>query len=168
MPEWTVKFQYLYPFIILIINLIFNNISFIRLKSMIMLTIEVISLISICFYFKSVNMSAFWPFIPIVATIILAMGISSSISSSVISVADKARASVDANYSQTMDSNDSTHNKANALMFIALILIAAYLLACAVANFKVGKEFDKGILFITGLIVLPFIFKPILGYQKGD
>ncbi len=131
-----------------------------------MLIIEVIALISICFYFKSVNMSAFWPFISIVATIILAIGISSSLSSSVVSVADKARASIDANYSQTMNSNESTHNKANTLIIIALILNAVYLLAYAVANFKVGKEFDKGILFIIGLVVLPFIFKPILGYQK--
>lgn len=51
-------------------------------------------------------------------------------------------------------------------LIIGLIGVIAYIVAYIVSNIKLGKMLEKGTAFIVGLVVLPIIFRPILGYQS--
>ena len=42
----------------------------------------------------------------------------------------------------------------------------AYIIAYIISNIKLGNTFGKSKAFIVGLAILPFIFRPILDYQK--
>lgn len=54
----------------------------------------------------------------------------------------------------------------NIISIIGILLILLYIYAHIISCIKLADETDRGIGFTIGLIILPSIFKPILGYLK--
>ena len=54
----------------------------------------------------------------------------------------------------------------NIVLIIGILLILLYIYAHIISCIKLANETDKGMGFAIGLILLPLIFKPILGYLK--
>ena len=53
------------------------------------------------------------------------------------------------------------------LILIPVAGIIIVLVEYIISNIRLGKMFDKGVLFTIGLVILPGLFQPILGYQEG-
>jgi hypothetical protein len=51
-------------------------------------------------------------------------------------------------------------------LIIGILLILSYVYAHVVSSIRLARKEDRGIGFTIGLILLPTIFKPILGYLK--
>jgi hypothetical protein len=100
-------------------------------------------------------MSKLWPLIGmVIVPILIAVSISSSMSSGLFGAA-----------SGGSSSSDSFGETILPIILIALTII--HLIAYSIANIRVGKLFNKGILFQIGMVILPFVFQPILGFW-GD
>ena len=57
-------------------------------------------------------------------------------------------------------------NPSISLIGILITFILAIIIY-AISNYRLGDLFNKGIVFKIGLILLPFIFKPILAFQRN-
>ena len=55
----------------------------------------------------------------------------------------------------------------NNILYIYIIICIIYTVIDIIKNIKLGKVFNKGILFIIGLVLLSPIFKIILGMDKS-
>lgn len=51
---------------------------------------------------------------------------------------------------------------------LSLVALIAWLVAYIKSSIKLGQLFNKSNSFIVGLVILPFIFQPILGYNKQE
>lgn len=99
----------------------------------------ILGIMSLYYYFKAVGMPRAWGAVPFIAIVAASFGISSIIVGT-----------------------------QEFLLIIALILFVAWIIAYIISNVKLGKMFNKGVPFIIGLAILPFIFQPILGYSKNS
>lgn len=109
------------------------------LESIIMFIAGIIGVISLGNYFKALGMSFAWAILPFVSLICIAFGITSMIMSNI-----------------------------SILALLGLAGIIAFIIAYIISNIKLAKVFERGIGFTVGLVLLPFIFQPILGYQKEN
>lgn len=101
-------------------------------------------------YFKRVEMSGVWALIPILASLLVIWGTSMLKETSPIGPSITT----------------GTEMFGSLIVLLGLGLIIAYLVAYAIANIRVGKGFGKRVPFLVGLIILPWIFMLILGYQE--
>lgn len=133
------------PNIIIAFNFIYPILAIVEvwLSGIVALIVSIIFLIlgimSRYYYFKAIGMPGAWGTVPFISIIAASFGISSIITGT-----------------------------QGFLLVIALILLIAWGIAYIISNVKLGKMFNKGVGFIIGLAILPFIFQPILGYSKNS
>lgn len=56
----------------------------------------------------------------------------------------------------------------SGLMILAIIVVLSSIIAYVISNIRLARIFRKGTLFTVGLAILPFIFQPILGFQRNE
>ena len=107
------------------------------LGTIVMFIASIIAVVAIGNYFKALEMKIIWAVMPLISITMIAFG-----------------------------GALATMGGTPLLMIIGIAGIIAFIVAYIISNIKLGKLFDKGIGFTIGLVILPFIFQPILGYQK--
>lgn len=103
------------------------------------ITYSVLEIASLYNYFKAVGMSGIWAFMPTISIVLLGFGTAAAISGGTGFTA-----------------------------VLGLIGIVSFIIAYIFSNIKLARIFEKGAGFTVGLVFLPFIFQPILGYSNTD
>jgi len=145
MPKYILIFNLLWPILAIPINIflvpvivgVFINPSLLILIMFLLLVFIILEVISLRYYFKGVGMSGNWGFLPIVSILSSQVG-------NLVAIIDGGILSG----------------------LISLVGTTTFFIAYVISNIKLGQLFNKGSGFTLGLVLLPFIFQPILGYKK--
>lgn len=151
MPDWTTILAYIYPFVTIFSTYLPEMIS-----NFLGAIVGIFMLIALCDYFKSVGMSRWWPVIAVVSLLILSYSIALIISSNMsIALISPAGGS-------------TSKTPTSAILFSVLsgLGILMFIIQYAISNYRLAEEFGKGTGFKIGMVILPFVFRPILGFQR--
>lgn len=135
MPDWTVKFTFIWPFVSIVNGFLPNT-----LNTIVSLIGGILGIVTLGYFFKAVGMRAWWAAIPFVSIIAFQFGLTGMLFGGILGI----------------------------LALIGFAGIIAFICAYIIANIKLGQIFNKSTGFIVGLAILPFIFEPILGFQKDN
>lgn len=150
MPDWTIVLAYIYPFITILSGYLPETIG-----NFIEGIVGIFMLITLCNYFKSVGMSRWWPVLAVVSILILSYSVALIISSNMTSALMRI-------------TGETKTTPASAIIFSVLsgLGILIFIIQYAISNYRLAEEFGKGTGFKIGMVILPFIFRPILGFQR--
>lgn len=150
MPYWTIILAYIYPFVVIISQQLPKV-----LGNLIEGIVGILMLISLCNYFKTIGMSKWWPVLLLVALGILLYSVSSIIS---ISMTNALLSSI----------GETEKTPMSAIIFSILggLGVLMFIIQYAISNYRLAEHFEKGTGFKIGIVILPFIFRPILGFQS--
>lgn len=142
-----VIFTAIYPIIAMVSGLLPK-----ALGNTVMFISAIIGLITLSQYFKAVGMSTLWPALPLFGGIFISFGAAGMITSHMTRAI-------------TGTAGSGFHS---LLSLLGTAGIIAFIVAYIISNIKLAKVFEKGRGFTVGLAILPFIFQPILGYEKEN
>lgn len=117
---------------------IFNNMLPTEIQFIASLIATILGIMTFWYYFKAVGMSGWWAILPFVSIIIASFGMSIMLLGG-----------------------------SNFIGILGLGCFIAFIIAYILSNIRLANIFKKSIVFTIGLALLPFIFQPILGYQKN-
>lgn len=142
MPNYVVNFTFIYPFLLIIKGWTSGTI-----ENILNITFTLFGIISMYNYFKALDMSGIWAILLFLAIFFLPIGYTSLILSGMMG---------------------SSNIIASFITVLSLAALIAWLVAYIKSSIKLGQLFNKSNSFIVGLVILPFIFQPILGYNKQE
>ncbi len=142
-PDYITKLMVIYPIVNLAISLIFGNIPALSRLSIIQSIWSLVGLTVaigiLYYYYQDLDMSGIWAIVAPASmfVIVIGMGFGQGISPILY-----------------------------ILVIAGIVGIIASIVAHVKASLKLADMFSKGKIFKAGLILLPFIFQPILGFQR--
>ena len=142
-PDYITKLMIIYPIVNLAISLIFGSIPALSRLSVIQSIWSLVGLVvaigMLYYYYLDLDMSGAWAIAAPASILILVIG---------------------------MGLGDRISPILYILVPVGIVGIIAAIVAHVKASLKIADMFSKGIIFKVGLILLPFIFQPILGFQR--
>ena len=139
MPNWCAVMCYIFPIIS-----ITRAIPIIGI--FISIALLILEIATFAYYFESVGMSKAWAILPVASLLLYIIAISTMFSGGIFA---------------------TTAETSGGFFFaiLALMLLLVFAIAYIIADVKVGNLLEMSSGFIVGMVLLPVIFKPILGYM---